>query len=976
MFSKRSRLRSSSSTSLLGRYLPALGICGLIMTATPSALAQEEGAVEEIVVTGSRLVRRDLDAPSPVVVLTAAQVQNAGNVTIEETLNEMPQLASDNTSSVNSGGGSGILTADLRGLDAVRTLVLVNGRRFAPADSRGLTDLTSIPDALVKRVDIMTGGASAVYGSDAIAGAINFILKDDFEGLEFGYYGGETFDGDATTQKFDLTIGGNFLDGRGNAVVSGSYTDRGEIFFADRSYSAISLFESGGALVPGGSSNLPGTRISFNSAQLAALNGLPFDPATACPGTIGGVRFGDNGVVVPFCDPEDRYNFAPDNYLLRPLERVQFSALGHLDINDYLTMYSELYFMENRNEWQQAPNAGGLQTSGAPSGTYLIPDYAVNPVLFPATRQFLIDNPAAFDPDGDGTAEIIQTGRRSVETGPRNYKYDRTSYNTTVGLKGSFEAGNSTWDWDTFFQYQRAKTDEDIAGQLSSLRVALASDVTVDPMAPGGVRCTNEFVGCVPANFFGLNSLTPAAAAFISPNHGVTNVLERQVYGGFISGDLIEMPAGPLAVGIGFEEREDDYQFRPDTAAQGGEFSTEPQPPITASIDVTEFFGEARVPILSGAPGAEYLGLELAARSSDYSTIGRVSTWKAGIEWSPVEWLRFRTAFNQAIRSPNLDELFATENVGFSAGDDPCDQDLSPTAQQKALCVEQGILASEIDTFDQINVGFGTRSGGNPNLKEEEADTWTIGAVVSPPFMEGLNFTVDYYSIEISSAINQLSAQEVVNSCFRASNLDNSSDTCQAIHRFSSGQIDFVDARSLNVAKITATGLDFQADYSWDLGDTLAPFGAATLDLQFIASWAFENEKVAEPGQPGLDCLGYFGGSCSGFNVFMQPDSKYIFNASYVSGEFFGRFQWRNIPGLDLFPGANNAVKSIDSVNYLDLNFDYTFAERYTVFLGIDNLLDDEPPIVGFSLAGDANVDISLYDTLGRRYYGGIRIRL
>ena len=938
-----------------------------------SAIAQEQ-ELEEVVVTGSRLVRRDLDAPSPVVVLGSQDLTSAGNVTLEETLNELPQLASDNTSSVNSGGGSGILTADLRGLDAVRTLVLVNGRRFAPADARGLTDLSSIPDALVDRVEVMTGGASAVYGSDAIAGAINFLLRDDFEGIQFDYYRGETDKGDATTQKFDMTIGGNF--DRGNAVASISYTDRGEIFFADRDYSAISLFESGGDLVPGGSSNLPGTRISFTPAQLARLNGLSFDPSTACPGTIGGVRFGEAGAVQPFCDPQDRYNFAPLNYLLRSLERVQITTLGHYDINDNVTAYADLAFMDNRNEWQQAPNAGGLQTSGAQRGTFVIPDYANNPVLFDATRQFLISNPAVFDADGDGNAEIIQTGRRSVETGPRNYKYQRLSYNATTGLRGTFETGDIEWQYDGFVQYQQARTDANIAGQLSSLRLSLGSDVTVDPTSPGGARCTNAFVGCVPVNFLGLNSVTPEAAAFISPNHGTTNVLEREVAGGFITAEIFELPAGPVALGIGFEDRLDSYDFRPDAANQGGEFTSDPLPPISGEIELTEFFAEARIPILADAPLAETLAVELAVRQSDYSTIGSVTTWKAGVEWAPIDWMRFRTSFNSAIRAPNLDELFATVAIGFSAGDDPCDQDLSPSSSQQQLCVAQGVSPEDIATFDQINVGFGVRSGGNPELQEEKADTFTIGAVISPPFLEGLNVTVDYYDILIENAINQLSAQQVVNNCFREGNLNPNSDTCLAINRFSSGQIDFVDARSLNVAEINATGLDLQVDWGIELGDTLSLLGPADLNLRFLASWAFDNETIAEPGQPGLDCLGYFGSSCSGFNVFMQPDRKYVFNVNYNTGSLYSRLQWRSIPGLDLFPGAGNVVSSVDAVNYVDLNFDYTIADRYTLFFGVDNLLDDEPPVVGFSLAGDANGDISLYDTVGRRCFGGVRMRL
>ena len=922
--------------------------------------------------TGSRLVRRDLDAPSPVVVVTAATIQSAGNVTIEETLNELPQLASDNTSSVNSGGGSGILTADLRGLDPERTLVLVNGRRFTPADSRGLTDLSSIPDALIERVEIITGGASAVYGSDAIAGAINFITKQNFEGLEAGYYFGQTDKSDATTHKWDLTVGGNFAEGRGNAVVSASYTDRGRIMFADRDYSAISLFEEGGQLVPGGSSNLPGTALFLNAGQLGSLGGLGFDPANACPGTIGGIRFGEGGEVLPFCDPQDRYNFAPDNYLLRPLERVQLSSIAHFDVNDYVTAYTELYYMDNRNEWQQAPNAGGLQTSGAARGSYLIPEYATNPILFEPVRQLLIDNPAIFDPDGDGTAEIIGTGRRSTETGPRNYKYDRASYSATAGLRGDFEAGGSAWLWDSFFQFQRSKTDEDIAGQHSSLRLALGSDVVIDPDT-GAAVCRNAFVGCVPVNFLGIGAISPEAAAFISPNHGVTNVLQRTVYGASITGDLFELPAGALAVAFGVEHRAEEYDFRPDTAAQGGEFG-DPQPPIFGELDLTEFYVEARVPLLEGAPMAQYLGLELAARTSDYSTVGNVFTWKAGGEWAPSDWIRFRGAYNVAIRAPNLDELFATQTIGFAAGDDPCDKDFNPSQAVKDLCVQQGISPAEIDTFDHLNVGFGTQSGGNPDLREEESDTWTFGAVISPPFLQGLNLTIDYYNIEIESAIDQLSAQQVVNSCFRQ--LDINAETCQAIHRFANGQIDFVSATLKNIATLKASGLDFQADYAFDLPDRMAFLeGSAQMNLQFVASWAFENERVSEPGEPGLDCLGHFGGACSGFNVFMQPDAKYVFNASYLSGPFTGRLQARHIPGLTLVDGATNVVPSISSKTYMDLNFDYVFNDTLTLFLGIDNIADAEPPIVGFSLAGDANVDISLYDVLGRRYFAGVRLR-
>ena len=275
--------------------------------------------------------------------------------------------------------------------------------------------------------------------------------------------------------------------------------------------------------------------------------------------------------------------------------------------------------------------------------------------------------------------------------------------------------------------------------------------------------------------------------------------------------------------------------------------------PRRSSIDLDEFYAEARVPLLSDMTAMDYLGLELAVRSSDYSTSGRVTTWKAGAEWALIDWFRVRGAYNVAIRAPNLDELFDTVTIGFSAGDDPCDKDLGPTSAQKQLCVAQGVLASEIDAFDQTNVGFGVQSGGNPTLTQEESDTWTIGAVISPPFLEGLNLTIDYYEIKIEDAIDQLSAQQVVNSCFRT--LDNDSDACRSINRFPNGQIDFVSATLKNIATLEASGLDFQADYSFDLPDGLAFLGnGAALRLQFIGSWAFDNERVSEPGEPAIDC--------------------------------------------------------------------------------------------------------------------------
>ena len=414
-FGRRRFRRALMATSVL---------CGSILAA-PGAIAQEaeltsagdvaevaaaDPAEDAIVVTGSRLVRSDLSAPSPLTIVGEEAIALSGNVTIENTLNEFPQLASGNTSSVNNGGGSGVLTANLRGLGSTRTLVLVNGRRFIPANAHGSIDVASIPYAVIERVEIIPGGASAVYGSDAIAGAVNFILKDDFEGFETSYLYGQTFRDDGASHKLDATFGANLGGGLGNVTLSASYTNRDEIFQADRGFAQVPLDTVNGELVPGGSGSIPGTRIPLSESQRDGLVGVNLDPAGECT-AITGIRFGENGTVLPYCQPQDAYNYAANNFLLRPLERTQISGIAHYELTPGVEAYAEAYFINSRNEFKQAPDSFTPLTPGAPSSTLLVPNYATSASLSPTVRQFFIDNAGVFDPDGDGTAEVVGAGR-------------------------------------------------------------------------------------------------------------------------------------------------------------------------------------------------------------------------------------------------------------------------------------------------------------------------------------------------------------------------------------------------------------------------------------------------------------------------------------------------------------------------------------------------------------------------------------
>lgn len=978
-----SYLRAVDRTKSLNRLTVGALLCGaaVILPAAASAqvdtaggsAAQASSDSGEIVVTGSRLIRTDLTAPSPTTIVGEADIKLSGNVTMESTLNQFPQLAAGNTSSVNNGGGSGVLTANLRGLGATRTLVLANGRRFIPANSDGQVDLATIPDALVERVEIITGGASAVYGSDAIAGAVNFILKKNFEGLEASYQYGQTFRDDGSSHKLDATFGANLDDGRGNVVFSGSYTKRNPVFQANRGFAQVPLDTVNGKLVPGGSGNVPGTRIGLSASQRAQLVGVNLTPDGPCS-NLTSIQFRENGVPHAYCTPEDGYNYAPFNYLLRPLERIQASALARYEISDRVEVFAEAFFVNSRNNTVLAPESFTPLTPGAPSSTLLVPNYATNPNLFPATRQFFIDNQALFDPNGTGTATVVGSARRADELGTRNSFYERNSLNLTGGFRGTLGADENPWRWETFYQYQRNRSDTRNENFISLTRLSQGLDTVVN--AQGEAVCRDATRGCVPVNIFGYNSLTPAAGAFLTPPRVSDDEFERQVAGASISGELFELPAGAVAVAIGTEYRKDSYRFDPSPQDLAGEYGPGSQKRLRGSFDVKEVFGEIRVPLLSDLPFAHSLAVEGAARYSDYggdnSTVGGVFTWKVGGEYAPVDWVRLRSAFNRAIRAPTLNELKSPITRGFTSGTDPCAN--NPTAAQKALCVSQGIPQGDIDTFQQAALGTTSQSGGNPNLREERSKTLTVGAVISPPFVSRLNLTVDYFKVKVDGAIASINVNQTLTDCF--STLNANSPTCRSIFRLPNGQIDYVATQLNNIGAINVEGVDAQIDYRVPLGSFFEIGGEpANLTLQAIGSWLFERSVQVISNQKPVDCAGRFGNGCIGTGTFALPDFKLNLSGSYKSGPISFRLQGRMIGEFKLYPGVTAAVKKASPQWYIDAASTVAITDELELFGGINNLFDNKPPILGTALAGDANTDPSLWDVIGRRFFIGARAR-
>jgi outer membrane receptor protein involved in Fe transport len=956
--------------------------------ALSAAYAQTAGEAEasadssnEITVTGSRLVRTDLTAPSPVTIVGEAEIKSSGNVSLEKTLNEFPQLASGNNSAANIGGGSGVLTVNLRGLNqpgaqnpsSSRSLVLVNGRRFIPANSGGEVDLASIPDSLIKRVEIITGGASAVYGSDAIAGAVNFILNDKFEGVEAAVQSGITGRGDAASYKADFTFGASTDDDRGNVVVAATWAKQKPFFQADRAFSRTPLAEINGELVYSGSGNIPGTRVGLSLAQRNQLVGVNVTPTASCP-NITGIRFGENGTPLPYCQPQDTYNYSPLNYLQRPQERRNVSALAHYDITDNITAYGEAFYINSKNDSRLAPDSFAPVTPGAAAQTLLVPNYATNPGLPVAVRNFFAANRAVFDADGDGTASIVGAGRRADELGTRDSFYERNQLAFTGGLRGEIGLLDHTWRWDGFYQYQRNRTDTRAEGIISQTRLSLGLDTITN--GAGQVVCRNAILGCVPVNIFGLNAITPQAGVFLTPSRRSSDEFVRQIAGASISGVLFELPAGPVSVALGTEYRKDRYNFTPSPQDLAGEYGTGSQTALSGDFDVKEAFGEIRVPILADMPFVDTLAFEGAARYSDYSTVGGVFTWKAGGEYAPISWIRIRGAYNVAIRAPNIGELYSARSIGYVGGADPCARTSatsdSRSAAVKAICVQTGIPQADIDQFYQSALGMSQETGGNPNLKEEKSKTYTIGGVISPPFLRNLNITVDYYNIKITDAVASINNIQTLNDCLANGNIN--SATCQAIKRLPNGQIDYISVNLQNIGSIKARGLDAQIDYRTSLPALLGQ--DASLTLQGVGSWMFERSIQTLSTAAPLDCAGYYGGGCSqGNGGFIIPDFKLNLNAAYDNGPVNVRVQSRMVGKIKPYKTVVTNIGNVDPVWYFDLSANFKATDNFTFFAGVDNVFDKQPPILGTTYVGDANVDISLYDVMGRRFFAGARVK-
>ena len=925
--------------------------------ALPQIALAEEAQLEEVVVTGSRIRRADYVANAPVATLGADQIELTATVNTEQLLNTMPQMVPgfDRTS---NNPGNGTATVDLRGLGSNRTLVLINGTRAVPTTQGGSVDINNIPTALIERVEVLTGGASAVYGSDAVAGVVNFVLKDDFEGVSFNVMTEQTEENDAELTSVDLTIGGNIADGRGNVVINAQYTDRSDLFQGDRGFANFAQFDDTDAngnpiLINGGSSGVPGTSIFAGG-----LSG--FSPSS-------GIVFGDNGEARPFVtggDNNDFYNYAPVNYIQLPQTRFQANALGHFDVSDKIQVYGRMMFTQSKVPQQLAPTP--IFQAGA--------EFTLDgsPFLPAATQQVLSDAlGSGVDSDGDGIDDTATAfvRRRLVEVGPRISDDKYTNFQLLAGVRG--DIGETGWTYDVYVSEGEVSNSNTQSGNVNRDRFlqALQLDLAADPTGGTCVDTANNgsTVGCAPMNIFGPGNISDDAAAFLRTAVAAEGEFEQRVWAASFAGDLFNLPAGAVAAAVGFERIELRSDFRPSQDLAAGTIAGfNGSPASGGAFDSDAFFGELLVPVVRDLPMAEAIDLELAYRTTDYSTVGSVDNYKIAGSWTIVPQVRVRGGFNTAIRAASIGELFAPQSEGFPGASDPCAGESAPVdAATAAICTATGVPAGAVGSvaIDPAAGQIRGLFGGNPNLSEEEADTITVGVVIEPDwFVEDLTVSVDYFDIKIDGAIASFGGgvNNILNVCYDATNAAGGvgSPFCNAVNRRADGTIEFVEATSQNIAEVTLKGFDLQASYSRDL------FGG-DMQVNYVGTYTTESTTVPFAGGDPIECEGQFGLDCGE----PLPEYKHRMTFNWSKDKITSQLLWRYVGEVkDDDVDTTYFIETIDGTHYFDGVVSYAVTDNYRVSLGVDNLFDEKPPILGDNQE-QANTYPATYDVFGRTYF-------
>jgi len=959
-------------------------------------------SLQQVVVTGSRIKQPTLTGSAALQVVNSGELKAEGTQTIDTLLDTLPSVQGNFslTQTSNPGGARGVANVDLRGLGPARTLTLIDGKRVMPGSPLGgpEADLNFIPQALVERVEVLTGGASSVYGSDAVAGVVNFIMKKDFNGLQVDAQGDITGTGDGASYDTTLVWGSNFGDGAGNVTLYAGYSHFNAVTDGQRDFGVHAL------------ATLPNGQPATSAAQCQAVYGpasiVAFGRCSAGSSAIPNGRFISNdrsaaglssgGLVDPggtaaiLPDNGEQYNFNPLNYLRLPDDRYNLGGFAHRVLNPHLDIYGSAMFMQDESTTQAAPDA-------------IIDTFNINcdnPLLSSQEQAWLCTD-AGLSPAGKASVVFF---KRTAEAGNREDDIRHTDYRVVVGAKGALIDDLS---YDISIQRGEARLDENFSGVLSETNLQQALLATTG--SGGSIVCENPAGGCVPANIFQVGGLTAPQLKYLGITAQEQGTTVEKVGSASVSGDLtpyhLVSPLANNGVGVaaGLEYRQEALNFLPDEEYQSGALGS-PTPPVSGRFNVRDYFGELQLPVIEDRPFARLLQLDSAYRLSDYQIEGRSSSllthaYKLGVRFAPIRDVTLRWSWNRAVRAPDINELFFPSSVGGATGSDPCSGPVDPATgvvsggATLAQCARTGVTSAQYGTIQQCPAGLcNGLGGGNRDLQAERAITRQLGLVLTPRFLQGFAATIDYYDITISQEIGTVGFSTVLTECTTQGLF------CDAIHRSAAGNLfgspdAYVAGTNVNVGFVRERGVDVSFDYQRNLGD----FGlgdAGRLALSFAGTYVHSLEEQAAPGVPAYDCAGLYGFTCG----FPRPHWRHTLRASWLApaggplGGLGVSARWRyigsvsldkNQTGTILAQGAPDLVDAVlGSRQYLDLTLSYQLrAEDVTFRLGVNNLTGSDPPLTSTTGAnsfanpqffGDANTYPVLYDSLGRVIFLGV----
>lgn len=935
---------------------------------------------ETVQVTGSLIPRPTLEAMSPVTTLDPEAITYRGMTRVEDLLMSLPQVFAAQNSTI-ANGASGTATVDLRYVGSRRTLVLIDGRRMPSGDAwETAPDLNFIPSALVKRVDILTGGASAVYGADAVAGVVNFVLDKDFEGIrggiQFGAYQHNNNNDLAQTinknkgfayptgsvwnqapTDLNVALGGRFADRKGYAAAYIDYRTMDAIHKDQRDYTNCATAQTMSGPACSGSGTWQYGRFLVFSADGTRTRDLVVDATT-------GNTFRTRVAAT------DAYNYAPANFMQRPDDRWAGGGFLTYKWNDKIEGYAEVQFMDDYTDAQIAP-------SGDFGNTGLL--NCDNPMLSAQQRQLLCTD-MGYGPNDIAEVYIY---RRNIEGGGRVAQIRHTSLRFSFGVKGDL---NKAWSYDVYGLQAEVHSPQSYANDFNADRIQDALIVDGNPGDPSSWYCRSGNTGCAPWNIFTVGGVSQASLQYLQLPLILNSGVRTRVLSATIRGDLkdygIAFPTAIEGIRIagGVEYRNESLFVNPDLAyqlalgaGQGG-----PTMPVSGDYDVKEAYVEALVPVVQDAPGFKDLSLEFGYRYSDYSSTGSWPTFKVQGSWAPIDDVKVRLGFNRATRSPNIRELFAVQQLSLGGAEDIC-SGTNPVASQ-AQCAQMGVPAAWYGRVLENPAGqYNTWSGGNPDLTPEIADTITAGIVFQPRMLPGFTAALDYYNLKIDDTVGALGPEDIQNACAETGD----PRLCGLIHRdrlytlwaLTDG---YTITTNQNIGKYEVQGLDINATYSRAAGD-IGSFTANVIGTRLM-------KQYINTGLFDYDCVGYFGNQCGVPTPKWRHMARLLFETRYNTSISFA---WRMIGPVendDLSPndaiGAPsnialleaNDVDKFSAQNYFDLGVTYKLTRHLNLTFGVNNIFDREPPLAAGMQDNDYGTGFyGTYDPLGRYIFTGIQ---